>query len=193
MYRMTAYIVLSCLFIACKKETSDRGNDPMPANFTKYIIRQGQHYADNNTFQPVQYEQLTFMAKFDNSAVYQTTDPANQEDINKLFGFADNNQQHHEYSARIGWNWARKALRLYAYVYNSGHIHFKEICAVDLYKEINCSIKIESNKYVFKVDDKTIEMPRKSTTEKGSGYKLYPYFGGDEAAPHEISILIKER
>jgi hypothetical protein len=35
-------------------------------------------------------------------------------------------------------------------------------------------------------------MPRKSTTIKAVGYKLYPYFGGDELAPHPVSIWIKE-
>ncbi|MEO5783498.1 MAG: hypothetical protein ABIQ07_09520 [Ginsengibacter sp.] len=35
-------------------------------------------------------------------------------------------------------------------------------------------------------------LPRTSTTAKAIGYKLYPYFGGDETAPHEIDIWIKE-
>lgn len=56
--------------------------------------------------------------------------------------------------------------------------------------EINYSIKIEANKYIFAVDGTTIEMPRFSTSP--NGYKLYPYFGGDEVAPHEIKIRIKE-
>ncbi len=35
-------------------------------------------------------------------------------------------------------------------------------------------------------------MPRASTTVKSSGYKLYPYFGGDEFAPHDVRVWIKE-
>jgi hypothetical protein len=35
-------------------------------------------------------------------------------------------------------------------------------------------------------------MTRESKTEKAEGYKLFPYFGGDETAPHNISIWIKE-
>lgn len=192
MRKTTTFMLLLCLLFACKKEPSDQENDLPPDNFIKYVIRKGEHYADNNTFQPVEYEELKFIAKFDNSSVYQTTDPANQEDVNKLFGFSDNNQQHHQYSARIGWSWVRNALRLYAYVYNDGHLHVKEISSVDINKEISCSIKVEPNKYIVTVGNKTVELFRKSVTTKGVGYKLYPYFGGDETAPHEIRILIKE-
>ena len=35
-------------------------------------------------------------------------------------------------------------------------------------------------------------LPRTSATSKAEGYKLYPYFGGDESAPHDIFIYIKE-
>jgi len=35
-------------------------------------------------------------------------------------------------------------------------------------------------------------MSRASSTATAVGYKLYPYFGGDEAAPHDINIWIKE-
>jgi hypothetical protein len=30
------------------------------------------------------------------------------------------------------------------------------------------------------------------STPKGKGYRLYPYFGGDETAPHDISIWVKD-
>jgi hypothetical protein len=34
-------------------------------------------------------------------------------------------------------------------------------------------------------------MSRTAATEKAKGYRLYPYFGGDELAPHQINIWIK--
>jgi hypothetical protein len=37
----------------------------------------------------------------------------------------------------------------------------------------------------------TTQLPRLATTEKAKGYQLYPYFGGDEAAPHQVNIWIK--
>ena len=56
----------------------------------------------------------------------------------------------------------------------------REITPVQPGVEINCSLKVAGEKYIFSVDDITVEMGRTSTTTKGSGYKLYPYFGGDE-------------
>jgi len=158
----------------------------------EYLIRKGAHYADQTSFQVVSYDTLRFTAVFDNSAVYQTLDPENQEDINKLYGFSDNNDNHQEFSARFGWNWARGALRLYAYVYNAGKRESREITSIDIGKEYLCSIIIAGNQYIFSVKDTTIEMPRESKSPEGSGYKLFPYFGGDEGAPHDIRIWIEE-
>jgi hypothetical protein len=45
--------------------------------------------------------------------------------------------------------------------------------------------------YIFHVDNSTVSLPR-HCSDDASGYKLYPYFGGDEAAPHEITIEIED-
>ena len=106
-----------CLFISCKKSTHQ--NNTLPTGqFDKYIIYSGEHYADHNPYLAVQYDELKFTVKFDSSCIYQTSNPENQEDINKLYGFSDNNMQHQQFSAIFGWNWTRGALRLYAYTYN---------------------------------------------------------------------------
>jgi hypothetical protein len=43
------------------------------------------------------------------------------------------------------------------------------------------------------VNDKTTAMPRTSKAAVAKGYKLFPYFGGDETAPHDINIWVKEK
>jgi hypothetical protein len=108
-----------------------------------------------------------------------------------LYGFSDNNADHHQYSARFGWRWSDKALRLFAYVYNNGSVTSKELTTVAIGSEINCSIKITPANYLFTVDEITTQLPRMATTEKAKGYQLYPYFGGNEVSPHHITILIK--
>ena len=188
-------VIITVSFSGCSKNADkDSTNLPAPPSndFIQYTIRKGQQYCDQNSFTVVEYAELKFAVKFDNSAKYQTTDPANQEDINKLYGFSDNNNAHQEYSARFGWNWTRDSLRVFAYIYNNGVRTSQELAAILPNTEYNCSIKIVGNAYAFKLNDKTITMNRESTTAKAQGYKLYPYFGGDELAPHDISIWIRE-
>jgi hypothetical protein len=159
---------------------------------SEYLILKGQHYSVQSDYKAVNYSELKFQVKFDSSAIYQATDPANQEDINKLYGFADNNANHQQFSARFGWNWARNSLRVYAYVYNNGERSSQEIAAISIGSYYNCSITVSGNKYIFTVNDTTVEMPRASNGATASGYQLYPYFGGDETAPHDIRISIRE-
>ena len=160
--------------------------------YIQYIINQGQQYCNRSTYQPVQYDSLSFLVKFDSSAIYQTTNPANQDDINKLFGFSDNNAPHQQYSARFGWRWSNNALRLFGYNYNNGVRSSKELGIIDIGTENSCSIKVSGSNYIFTLNGNSVTMPRESKTVKAEGYKLYPYFGGDELAPHTISIWIKE-
>ena len=131
--------------------------------------------------------------RFDSTAIYQTLWPENQYDINKLYGFADNGQDHHQYSARFGWAWHDAALHLYAYVYNGGKRESKHLGIIPIGAEVACTIAATPTQYIFSYGDTREIMPRSSTTPKAKGYLLYPYFGGDETAPHNINIWIKSR
>lgn len=160
--------------------------------FVKYTILQGQQYCDKSTYQAVKYDSLAFIVKFDSSAIYQTIAKENQADINKLFGFSDNNTQHQQYSARFGWRWSDNALRIFGYIYNNGVRSSKELGTVDIGKDNYCSIEVSGQSYIFTLNNTSLTMARQSTTAKAEGYKLFPYFGGDETAPHTISIWIRE-
>lgn len=197
MKNIFALAMLCCMIItSCKKMDDysfEKQKIPDPLmGFTKFHIGQGQQYADNNLPLKVSYEELKFQVYFDQTAKYKTTDPANQDDINKLYGFSDNNSLHHLFSARIGWRWSMDSLRLFGYIYNNGQRAYREITSIPLNKVIDCSIKAEAGQYIFTVNKISVSMPRAATTAMATGYKLYPYFGGDELAPHEIFIWIKE-
>jgi hypothetical protein len=200
MFRLTCLLFISAFaLVSCQKEIGDpapvqpaTAPTPSVTGFISYKIKQGEQFCDKNVLKAVETSEMKFLVKFDSSAIYQTIDPSNQYDINKLFGFSDNNGLHHVFSARIGWRWSDNALRLFGYIYNNGVQENKEIAAVSIGKEINCKIKSTSTNYIFTVDGNTIAMPRLSTTPMAKGYQLYPYFGGDELAPHDITILIKE-
>jgi hypothetical protein len=159
--------------------------------FIKYTIQKGNQYCDANAYKAIETSEMKFAVKFDSTAIYETASPENQPDINKLYGFSDDDADHHQYSARFGWRWSDKALRLFAYVYNNGSVTSKELTVVNIGAEITCSIKVTSTNYLFTVNEVTTQLPRMATTEKAKGYQLYPYFGGDEVAPHQINIWIK--
>lgn len=193
------------LFAGCAKETITNNLKPAETSvsnnnlinakatvsqYTKYTIRQGQHYCDQNTLKFLKVSQMNFTAKFDSTAIYTTIDPVNQYDINKLWGFSEG--LNHEYnSARIGWAWNDGALRLYAYAYNNGVRESKEITTIAIGADNLCSIALSGYNYVFTVNGVSVTLPRASSTSSTSGYQLYPYFGGDEVAPHDIFIWIK--
>ena len=171
---------------AASKPDARRGT----TTYTRYLIRKGNHYCDQNTLRSISTSEMKFTAKFNSSAIYTTVDPVNQYDINKLWGFSEG--VNHQYnSARVGWAYNNSALRLYAYVYSKGVRYSQEIGPVNLNTDIACSIRLNGSTYVFNVNGVVVSMPRGGTGTKASGYQLYPYFGGDETAPQDISIDIK--
>lgn len=160
-------------------------------SFITYNILQGQHYSDKSSIRIFNGTEMNFRVRFDSSAIYKTMDPVNQYDINKLFGFSDGDN-HHKNSARIGWGWNKNVLRLYAYVYSDSLRLMKEISPVAIGREIWCSILVSRGEYLFTVDETRVALHRAVETPAAAGYWLYPYFGGDEVAPHNISIYMKE-
>lgn len=185
-----AFLFTSCNKLA-EKIVDNTPASPASDQFTKYTIQKGNQYCDANAYKAIETTEMNFVVKFDSTAIYETQSAENQYDINKLYGFSDNDADHHQYSARFGWRWSAQALRLFAYVYNKGSVTSKELTTVSVGSEIDCSIKVTSSGYLFTVNGITAQLPRMAATEKAKGYQLYPYFGGDEAAPHQINIWIR--
>lgn len=186
------FAILSLLSCSKTNVAEEPKQPDVNANFTTYTINAGKQFCNNNPYVTTSYSELKFLAKFDSTSIYSTKDPGRQDDINKLYGFSDNNAMHHQFSARFGWRWSNNALRLFGYTYNNGVNEFKELGTVVLGREITCGIKVTSTAYVFLLNNTIDSLPRKSTTVKAEGYKLYPYFGGFESAPHDVKILVRE-
>ena len=68
---------------------------------------------------------------------------------------------------------------------------FAKICNVKLGESNDYSIEIKEDSYIFRVGKKMKKVD-KDFTYDGYRYYLYPYFGGNETAPHDMSIKIKE-
>lgn len=166
-----------------------------------FIIKAGNHTAEDRPLTRLTNNKLEFECTFDNSAKYTTKDPKNQTDINKLYGFSDcGSSNHHVNSARFGWRWYQDKLEIHAYVYedetkqdDSDVADSKLIGTVDLNKTYRYSITISNDEYIFKLGNKpTVTMKRGCTGDSGDKTKLYPYFGGTEPAPQDITIAIKD-
>lgn len=189
-----SYLYILCLYLlsSCEKldEVLPLTSQDKILTSKDYIIEKDTHRS-TSSLEKVELNSLKFKAIFDNSAKYITQDPNNQADINKLFGFSDCDSHHHTNSARFGWRWFNDQLEIHAYTYVDGTRAHQLISSVDINIEYKYEIKIEDNQYTFKVNGSEVEMPR-GCTGTASGYKLYPYFGGDEAAPSNIIIKITE-
>lgn len=194
--RIMKNLFVACIMLSlysCKKDKAGIAPETIEsiATYTKHTILQGQHFSDKSSFKSFSGNKMDFKVKFDSSAIYQTVDPVNQFDINKLYGFSEGSD-HHVNSARIGWAWNRNALRLYAYVYSGGIRKMKEITTAGIGPEISCSIGISGNQYLFSINEITLGLERAIEGPAIAGYGLYPYFGGDEVAPGNISIYIMD-
>ncbi len=185
---LTATVVLSC--ISCQVDTVTTDPAPKEPEAIFYLIPKGQH-STQSPFKFVDVASIRFEATFDNSARYSTVDPSNQADINKLYGVSDCNTNHQSNSARFGWRWYNDRLEIHAYTYVQGKRNIAYITSVQPGQKNSYAIQIGDGAYTFTVNEKSLSMPR-TCSQAASGYQLYPYFGGDEPAPHDISIRIRE-
>ena len=159
---------------------------------TEYYIRQGNHYPEQNTVVLMVDPVINATVTFDGSAIYTTRSADNQGDVNKLIGFSDGGTNHQENSARLGWSWNGQKVVLYAYAYVNRNRIIKTLDMVAVNQPFTCAVKAEKDHYTFTVNDRTDTVQRYTAGYTGLRYKLFPYFGGDEAAPHDMHIQIIE-
>lgn len=159
--------------------------------FRTFVIPEGEHYS-TYAIESMQSTSLNFKVLFDSTAIYQTIDPIQQFSTNKLLGFADCNSHHHENSARFGWQWVKNELQIIAYNYVNSQRQEEFVGVVDIGVISNYRIEITDDHYIFTLDDyPQVIMERGNNCNVGVYYMLFPYFGGQEVAPHDITIKIR--
>lgn len=157
--------------------------------FFIYNIRRGEHYCRENVPEWIEGTQLNVTAYFNESNLYEQ--PHQNADINKLMGF---NEGHPHDSARIGWKVINGQIYVYPYVHYKGKnlgAENPEGFLMPLRTPLLFCIKVIPGSYVFNLNGHWVTLPRNSQEKKFSGWKLYPYFGGDLPAPHNMSFGIK--
>jgi hypothetical protein len=175
---------------SARKVKPDEGTESITASYVTYLIKAGGHSSTNSGYKSLRTASMKFEALFDASAIYQSKLASNQADINKLYGMADCGSLHQTNSARFGWRWYNNQLEILAYVYVNKVWSYKFISAVEIGKPYTYELLLQDKQYVFSVNGQSVTMPR-ACTGTGSGYQLYPYFGGDEVAPHDVTIKIR--
>lgn len=116
-------------------------------------------------------------------------DKQDQGDINKLFGIGY--WPRHQYnSVRFGWNYAGSDdISIYAYWYLYGKRASKYLGYVKIGMQHTFVIMPSNNSHNLQVQGRGIAC---TVPVPGSryGYHLGPYFGGNQVAPHDITILM---
>ena len=164
-----------------------------------YLIKAGQHQSNvegslpSNGLRSLKSESLTFTARFDETAKYDLNGN-DQDDVNKLFGYSDCNSQHHENSARFGWayNLDSEQVDIYAYTYTAGQREVKLLGATDINETNVYKLYMVGSDFVFEFKNAREVVKRGSNCDVGLYYMLFPYFGGNQKAPHDIRIYIQE-
>lgn len=162
-------------------------------NFKKYKIKKGKHYSGFRICPTYNKTISKYEVIFTESCLYDLHNE-DQYDINKLFGLSY--MHHHIDSARFGWRADGDKIELSLYCYRDGERHMKEICHLDTGKTYTLAIKNIGNYYEFLVSSDTSSFMAYAKVTKPItvtlGYKLWPYFGGNEPAPHDMEIMMKK-
>lgn len=138
---------------------------------------------------------------FDATAKYDLDGTEDDEDINKLFGWGYMNGGHHQDSVRLGWNYNNTTGRvaIYAYCYIAGERKAKWLCEILPHRAVLCMIDKIGNVYSFTICDARntfyvyagLDIPFEHN--KKLSYRLGNYFGGNNKAPHKITIKIQKK
>ncbi len=161
------------------------------------IIKKGRHYS-NMSFFPilaVGKERIAYDVMFTPSCAYDIG-ISDQLDINKLFGIGYF-PQHHKNSVRFGWRYDLKmeAIELLAYYYADGKRAWEHVAYVTIGERVICIIDImEEGHFLVVYNDsmKLGEVFLEQPKGRDVGYRLKPYFGGNQKAPHDICIQMKK-
>ena len=131
------------------------------------------------------------------NCTYQLSE--NYDQVNKLYGFSEG--FHHWNSARIGWRCIDgENIELLAYCYVNGKRIIKPMIKCKPDSWVFCNIQNKNSKYVLKAlspNNQSITVSIDKDKKfyiydlfKLFMYRLYPYFGGKIAAPHDMNLYI---
>jgi len=164
---------------------------------------------------------IWYLVKFENSCVYDIG-PEDQPDVNKLFGVGYYTfrifkkkevsflgkkwkvpvfrAMHHYNSIRFGWRYdlVTKMIEIVTYWYEKGVRNTEHLAWVELGKSYRYSMQIVEDAHFLSIYSKHGEayelIAEKFLQLPGSevAYPLFPYFGGNQKAPHDMTITVEK-
>lgn len=164
-----------------------------------YIIKKGRHYSKRGIRLHWGKIYGKYLFNFDKTCLYEKRDDGDF-DLNKLLGWSYG--WHQKNSIRIGWRPGAVAgfaeagkIELFFYMYNKGHRlsgqlaevsaerwYIMEIEVLEFYKVAAFTLRTADGGLICKTSE-TFVVPGFVP-----GYELYPYFGGNNTAPHDMKI-----
>ncbi len=138
---------------------------------------------------------LSFEVLFPRSAAYLTADPSNQLDWNKLLGITT--PWIHRNSIRLGWRWlpAEGKMELGFYGYARGRRIEQALAKVDLDTWVPVTLRLHNGGLSAEAAGARYEhhehlglaaiLPALTVILETA------YFGGDETAPHDIDVFVR--
>lgn len=129
---------------------------------------------------------FTFSFRFDESAKYDLLD-VDQYDTNKLIGFKYGIDPHKN-SARFGWRWSldKQHIVIVGYSYVNGDRSIFDIGYCLPNESCNGEIEVTDKEFIYRF--RGVEYKAAKTKNSMWKFFLFPYFGGNKKAPHNINI-----
>ncbi len=163
------------------------------AQATLFTIHEGDHYSTPKVVRVFRGDRMDLSVGFDESARYDFgPNQPDQADTNKLYGFSDCRSGHMTNSARFGWRYFEGQLQIMAFTHKNGVFSSKYITSIEPNQTYQASISLSADheRYVYEFNGVTTEMERGCDDRVAFGYHVYPYFGGNQTAPHDVRIRV---
>jgi hypothetical protein len=133
-------------------------------------------------------KQFNWTVNFDSSCAYDLGDD-DQYDWNKLVGVSQHFNPRIN-SIRFGWRYnpTTKLIEIASYKETNYKFEFNTLASIELNKDIKLTIQLYSGLVALSVNDDTYITSFNLNTKLLM--RANPYFGGNNAAPHKMSLRL---
>lgn len=167
----------------------------------QYLIKKGNHYCSMSIFEKLgaigwKITSYSVRFKFHNDCYWAPKRNSDDDDLNKLtgIGFGTNHQNN---SVRLAWRPDFNipgAIQIFGYTYDekptAPKFEFLEITTVNVGQTIDAKIESKNNQYLITVNGVTKPMEN-LRPDPNLCFRLFPYFGGNNTAPQDMTIDIE--